>query len=624
MDNSNFIDQFDPTKLLDLNSISIEQQYAKLTDEEKLLVFCRINGYDRIPPSIERMYQDSYYLGGEDFFDGGTSLYQFWKDSLPKIFPSAVLTAKPYLILSGAIGIGKSTVSRLCMAMTYARMLCMKNPSRTLHLTPKPFSFVVVHRDESVARKEFKYWFNDALEKSPFFKNIKPRFKLQFLTSGPMGGSAGLGSDVIFYIISEVNFYPNPERAKGIVKTAYGRLSSRFGRDEITKVGNLILDSSATGDSSVTEWFLDNTPPDLTWNCAPTHWYVKPASYPSGKTFPLYEGDGKYPPQILPMDYKLREDQDPDRVLNVPIELYGEAKQDLIKLLQDKAGVSTGASDSFFGGSVEHVINCSKGRVNDVPEVINVDFYDKSDRLIDKVMPALRSAPLNSTIWLGLDLSTKSDFTGISAVTFDHWETIGSTRIPHIKCYFSLAVSRKEGQQTSLWHIEDLIMSLRKNYHLVVSADQAFSAQILQACDREGIDNNGRISTDNVPCEPALYLKTLFNQEQISIPPVKRLFREAYDLRYVPMSKGLKVDHPKKCTVDDKVFDGDASKGIGSKDVWDSLASACYSLKMSIDAGEEQGYSNGVDKQMTLLKRMTNNPTEETQKVFQGFLENIF
>jgi hypothetical protein len=90
------------------------------------------------------------------------------------------------------------------------------------------------------------------------------------------------------------------------------------------------------------------------------------------------------------------------------------------------------------------------------------------------------------------------------------------------------------------------------------------------------------------------------------------------------MSKGLKVDHPKKCTVDDKVFDGDASKGIGSKDVWDSLASACYSLKMSIDAGEEQGYSNGVDKQMTLLKRMTNNPTEETQKVFQGFLENIF
>ena len=620
----NFIDQFDPTKKLNLTDISLEQQYAKLTDEEKIMVFCRLNGYDRVPPSIERLYQDSYYLGGEDFFDSGTNLYEFWKDSMPVIFPNPVLTAKPFLILSGAIGIGKSTVSRLCMAMTYARMLCMKNPSKTLKLTPKPFSFVVVHRDESVARKEFKYWFDDVLSKSPFFRNIKPRFKLQFLTSGPMGGSAGLGSDVIFYIISEVNFYPNPERAKGIVKTAYGRFSSRFGREEITKVGNLILDSSATGDSSVTEWFLDNTPPDLTWNCSPTHWKVKPASYPSGQTFPVYMGDGKYPPQILPLDYKLREDQDKDRVLLAPQELYGEAKQDIVKFLQDKAGVSTGASDSFFGGSVEHVINCSKGRENLVPEIINVDFYDKSDRLFDKIKPALKDVPINSTIWLGLDLATKSDYTGLSAVAFDRWENVGSTRIPHVKCYFTLAVSRKEGQQTSLWHIEDLIMSLRKYYHLVVSADQAFSAQILQACDREGIDNNGRISTDNVPCEPALYLKTLFNQEQISIPPVRRLFREAFDLRYVPVSKGLKVDHPKKCTVDNKVFDGDTSKGIGSKDVWDSLASACYSLKMSIDAGEEMGYSNGVDKQLTLIKKITTNTTEETQKAFQNMVENIF
>lgn len=622
---NSFIDQEDPTKLIDLDSVSLIEQYTKLTEEEKLLVFCKINGYNRIPPSIERLYQDDYYLGGEDFFDGGTTLYQYWKDSLPKIFPSPVLTAKPFLILSGAIGIGKSTVSRLCMAMTYARMLCMKSPSKTLHLTPKPFSFVIMHKDESIARKEFKYWFSDVLEKSPFFKNTKPNFKLQILTAGPLGGAgSGLGSDVIFYIISEVNFYPNPERAQKIVETAYGRITSRFGRDEMTKVGNLILDSSAKGDNSVTEWFLDNTPPDLTWNCKPTHWEVKPQSYKSGLTFPVYIGDGKYPPQILPEDYKLTPDQDPDRVLKVPEELYGEAKQDLIKMLQDKGGISTGSSDSFFGGSIKHVINCSSGRVNNIPEVITVDFYDKSDRLIDHIRPAIDLIPASSSIWVGLDLSTKSDYTGISAVAFDHWEWIGSTRIPHIKCYFSLAVARKEGQQTSLWHIEDLIMTMNRRFHVIVSADQAFSAQILQDCERENITTNGRISTDNVPCEPAIYLKSLLNQELISIPPVRRLFREAYDLRYVPNKKGIKVDHPKKCTVDSKIFDGDDSKGIGSKDVWDSLASACYSLKMSIDAGEELGYSNGIDKMNIAIGNMTKNAREESQKQIQGMLENIF
>lgn len=610
----------------DLDLVSLEQQYARLTEEEKLLVFCRLNGYDRVPPSIERIYQDTYYLGSPDFFDGGSNLYDYWKQALPKIFPSPVLTAKPFLILSGAIGIGKSTVSRLCMAMTYARLLCMKNPSRTLHLTPKPFSFVVSHKDESVARKEFKYWFyEDVLKRSPFFKNTRPRFKLQFLTSGPMGGAgSGLGSDVIFYTLSEVNFYPNPERAKDIVKTAYGRFTSRFEREDMVKVGNLILDSSAKGDASVTEWFLDNTPPDLTWNCTPTHWAVKPSSYPLNKTFPVYRGDGKYPPQILPMDYKLSDDQDKDLVVDVPVELLCEAKQDIVKMLQDKAGMSTGASDSFFNGTVEKVINCSKGRTNKVPEVITVDFYDKSDRLIDKVKPALSDAKLGSTIWLGLDLATKSDYTGISAVTFDRWETVGSTRIPHIKCYFALAVSRKEGQETSLWHIEDLIMSLNRIYHVIVSADQAFSSQILQACEREGIQSNGRISTDNVPCLPAIFLKSILNQEQISIPPVRRLFREAYDLRYVPMGRGMKVDHPKKATVDEKIFDGKASLGIGSKDVWDSLASACYSLKLSIDAGEENGYSNGSDKQQTILTRMTRSTEDETRKTFQGMLESIW
>jgi hypothetical protein len=154
-----------------------------------------------MPPTIEQLYSDDYYLGSADFFDGGRSIYKFWRDELPKIFPSEVTTAYPFLILSGAIGIGKSTVSRLCMANCYARLLCMKNPSKTLHLVPKPFSFVVTHRDENVGYAEFIKWFKDeALMKVPFFKNVKRKFKLQFITSGPLGGRVGLGSDVLVLI----------------------------------------------------------------------------------------------------------------------------------------------------------------------------------------------------------------------------------------------------------------------------------------------------------------------------------------------------------------------------------------------------------------------------------------
>jgi len=111
-------------------------------------------------------------------------------------------------------------------------------------------------------------------------------------------------------------------------------------------------------------------------------------------------------------------------------------------------------------------------------------------------------------------------------------------------------------------------------------------------------------------------------QGLISLPENRRLQREAYDLRYVPTGKGYKIDHPTKATNNPQVFD--RNNGKGSKDVWDSLASACYSLKMSIDAGEEQGYSNGVDKQLHLVTDMVKSAKEDSNLQFQSMLENIF
>lgn len=628
MTDVSFIDQFDPSKDLteELSGVSIQKQYSLLTEREKKLVFLKINGYNRMPPTIEQLYSDDYYLGGADFFDGGSNLYQFWKDNLPMIFPSEVTTAKPFLILSGAIGIGKSTISRLCLANNYARLLCMRNPSKTLHLTPKPFSFVVTHRDENVGYNEFIKWFKDeALFKSPFFRNVRPNFKMQYISSGPLGGKVGLGSDVLVYILSEVNFYPNQERAQTIVESAYGRMTSRFNTESLKKVGNLIIDSSAKGDNGVTEWFKENSPRELTWDCHPAHFEVKPQDYKesAGRTFDIYVSDGKYPNQILPEGYRLLEDQDPGRVIHVPIQLKIEAKQNLEKMLQDKCGISTTSSDTFFGGSVEPLAECMRGISNIVPEIIQVDFYDKSDRIIDKIQYAVDKIPRGTSIWLGLDLATSSDFAGISCVQFDYWKYIGKTKLPVVKCYFSLAISRKEGQETSLFHIFDLIMSLKqRGYNVIVSADQAYSKQILQDCERENIQTNGRISTDNVPCEPAIYLKNLILQGLISIPENRRLLREAFDLKYVPTKKGFKIDHPAKATQNESVFD--VNDGRGSKDVWDSLASACYSLKMSIDAGEESGYSSGVDKQLLSIKSMTTSASEESNRAVQSMLESIF
>lgn len=432
-------------------------------------------------------------------------------------------------------------------------------------------------------------------------------------------------SDVIFYEIGEVNFWPtSDEKTRGVLATALGRFTSRFNKDALQKVGAFIIDSSAAGDNGPTEWFLENSDPNHTYTSSPSHWEVKQSSYKesNGQTFPVYIGDGKYPPCILPSDYRLADDQDPDRVLNVPIQLKQEAIIDLNKLIMDKGGRTTTSSDAFFGGNISHMVNCMKNYINRVPEILTVDFYDKTDRLYDKLKPAMGFCPLRSTIWVGLDLATTSDMASVSAVCFDGWEVVNMVKMPKVRCLFCVAVGRKDGQQTSLFHFEDLILELRKYWNVIVSADQAYSKQILQDLERENIPTQ-YISTDNSPSEPALYLKNLINNELIRIPENKRLQREAYDLRYAHTNTGkVKIDHPKRATQNPTLFD--VNNGVGSKDCWDSLSSACYSLKLSCDAGEEYGTNSGYTKTMQATQNITKDAREETQKTFQSMLENLF
>ena len=440
--------------------------------------------------------------------------------------------------------------------------------------------------------------------------------------------AGGLGTDLLFAVMSEVNFWPNEEKTMERVNSTFIRITSRFDvRDSLTLAGGIIIDSSSKSSQGPTEIFLENADPNFTWNCCPSHFEVRKNLYirSNGKTFSIYKGDGKYPPKILNIDdsegkYILEDDQDPDRIIHAPIQLLGEAKSDLIKFLQDKCGVSTSSSDSFFGGSIEHLTKCSTIR-NKIPEVITVDFYDKEDRLIDKIEPMIRNIPRGTPMWIGLDLGVVDDITGISACSFDHWENINGTLVPKIKCHFVVGVSRIEGQETSLFHIEQLIEDLNERFNIIVSADQAFSKMILQNCDRLGIRNNGRISTDNTPCEPALYLKYIINNELIELPENKRLQREALDLRYVGPKR--KVDHPKKASTS-PLFDNPDGSQKGSKDLWDSLASSVYSLKLSIDEGEEMGYGAGYQKQLSYLSKVTSDAREESAKTFQGFLEDIF
>lgn len=605
----------DSTNKIDFNQIDLSTEYSKLTEEEKILVFCKLKGMNHVPPGIEQFLCDDYYLGL--ITNGGSGIYQYWHDKLKEIYPSPVINKYPYISLGGAIGIGKSTLSKVCALYTHCKLDCMINPWKTFGLTEgKPITFMFAHVAAAVVEREFLDWFDNTMKKSPYFQNLYNKHNIAYIASG-LRDQVSLGSDLLFSVISEANFYPKPEQAIGKINTAVIRFKSRFQKSRFL-IGNIIVDTSAKGDNGPSEIFEYERPKNELMICKASHWEVKTKDYieSNNQTFRVYKGDSKTFPYVLDEDQKLPLDQDPGRVLEVPIQLYTDFKSDIIKSLQDLAGVTTSSGNAFFDGNISHLIKCCSVR-NLIPDTIHVDFYDKNQNLYEQIYPMLQRIPKGTFLFCHLDLGLVTDHTGFSIVYFSHWESPdGVTKEPVYNCPLTVSIDRLKGQQTSLWHIYQMLSLLSKDFNILVSADTAYSQQILQDLERDGVPVRN-ISLDRTDTA-AIYFKNVVNRERIFIPENKRLLREVSDLVVTPKGK---IDHPKTAS---PIFDNTDGTRIGSKDVFDSLAGALWSCHISISEGEENGVNASYVKQLDILGKMTRSAQEEAQETFQGFVEGIF
>ena len=98
-----FINHTDPTKPSILpETISIEEQYTKLTDEEKILLGARLIGMKtHIPTDIKTFLFDEYFLGVDQITNRGKAVFPYWIDKLEEIFPNPIITRYPYILFGG-------------------------------------------------------------------------------------------------------------------------------------------------------------------------------------------------------------------------------------------------------------------------------------------------------------------------------------------------------------------------------------------------------------------------------------------------------------------------------------------------------------------------------------------
>lgn len=114
-------------------ALEILKQYSA-EGKSDILDELKTSDFEEYPVTINEFLDNDYYLGrglwATDELTGERTctVWPYWRKVLNKLFPDNITTAYNTLILTGAIGIGKSFVGVIAMLYMLYRMLCLKDP----------------------------------------------------------------------------------------------------------------------------------------------------------------------------------------------------------------------------------------------------------------------------------------------------------------------------------------------------------------------------------------------------------------------------------------------------------------------------------------------------------------
>jgi len=623
----------DPTLSLSLQNIPetiLEEEYNKLTNEEKILIGCKLLGMDHKPTTIRRFLCDDYFLGSELIFNHGKAIFTPWYDKLEEIFPNPIKTDYPFVSMGGCVGSGKSSISRVIGLYFLHRLDCCSNVYISLGMAGgMKLAFGFFHANFETAKRDFKNYYDFIFDTSPYFRNQYHKPPIRMIPSGPVSVGAVLGTQLVFSIISECGFW-RPQDGVNKVSEVITRYNSRFADKRYT-FGGAICDSSAKDASDAApKKFEELVDPNDLLKIKWRQWDIRPNLFNydvDKRTFRFYKGDAIQGPRVIEDDEDISvSGLDADRIINIPISAKFQFLADPIRNLRDLAGEGYTGSENFFGGNLSHLINCSRLK-NYAPEEIIVDFYDKEDSIYSHVSNMIYRIPRGTSLFVHFDIGLKKDKTGVALCYYDGEKQYGEYSLPKFKIPLAFDVSRKKGQATSLDHLYQFLKDLIKNGYIVeFSADSFASAGLLQSAERDSIPYRA-LSVDKT-MEAYNMFKNIVNSERLELPYINILLRECSELMVTYNGKNgehCKVDHPlvSKCTEFDYA-DNPSEKHPGSKDLADAVVGAVFNCYSRYAEYKETGISGGVNKTIEAFGRHSLTGAEESQKVFQDMLVNLF
>lgn len=471
------------------------KEYPDLTsyDLGEIIFELTKDSYICKPVDIVTFINDPQYLGNSV----GGLVFPLWISLFKKIYPHPCLTMYNEVILSSAIGVGKSTVAIISLVYEIYKLLCLKNPYHYYGIANAidKFSFSLLAPTHSQGTSVGFTKLLGMINTSPYFKQIKatPKAKSSVSEEGINIGDSIIvhtGSNMNHLIgklnfagmMDEVSFFQGKntiERLKDLHDGFLTRRASRFMHLGSLIPGILWLVSSPLDEQD----YLNQAIQKIHSNPLGTYfdnlslWDVKGKERGGylGDTFKLYLGDEKRDPFIIEDDRII-----PNltgEILEVPLEHKREFDSNIVKSIRDLAGRRIQADTSLFK-SKEQIRNLFINPNRFKSDIISMSFTDPNDKLENYVTNLdYFKRPLHSDSYrfIHLDIATKKDRFGLSAVysTLENYEISKSTpeniNMPIINkkermfyVDWAIAIEARKGEEINIFKVIDFLFLIRK------------------------------------------------------------------------------------------------------------------------------------------------------------------
>lgn len=561
----------------------LEQMLATMDMSALEELYVSMSDYDDTPVSIDEFIDSDRFLGG--YFQGG--MYPYWRQVLRDIYPTPYVSPYWLVCLRGSIGIGKTQIATTAIAYDLHRLQCLANPQAEFGLIQSTrILFAIFNMTLSLTHDVVWDRFSQMFASSPYFSRLmgplasrRKRGEAMFPKNIDffMGSRLGhaLGKAVISGIIDEANFEIIDGQAYDTFNGLLRRMESRF-MSPAGMPGKLWIVSSETDKASMMNRIVDSyrNRAGVYVSQAPL-WDVKPKRY-SGARFPVYKGSDARPAEIIAEGHKLFE-QDPDNIIQVPVEHRDAFEADLNAALRDLAGVSTMSSYKLFRLRDRLAKASTVGQL--FPDRFVLDFDDDQDQIANRALiENYFDRPLRPEMprALHLDIALTGDRLGLAATYVSGFKTRTirdesmrevEERVPETVTEWAIGIEPTPGKQIPLFKVRMFILWLAERGYPIskITADGYNSADFLQLMSRAGFDTE-ILSLDKTPNHYYNFRSAIYEGRNC-IPPSPLLKFELENLEVSP--DGRKIDHPKK-----------VGNIMGSKDVADAVAGSVASAEI--------------------------------------------